>query len=91
MKTLYGNTDSRDTILCHNKEILEQRDIGAKPFFFHEWFTKGVKTIWTFWMGMEIFFHSMNLNLSILWKRTFFNTIKLSALFQTIFYKKLEN
>ena len=41
LRTLYGNTDSRDTILYHNKVIL----IGAKPFFFHEWFSKGVKTV----------------------------------------------
>ena len=41
LKTLYGNTDSRDLILYHNKEIL----IGVKPFFFHEWFSNGVRTI----------------------------------------------
>ena len=41
LKTLYGNTNSRDTILYHNKDI----SVGTKPFFFHKWFNKGVKTI----------------------------------------------
>ena len=41
LKALYGCHHGQDTILFNNKEIR----IGGKPFFWEEWFEKGIRTI----------------------------------------------
>ena len=41
LKALYGYLHGRDTILFNNKEIR----IDSKPFFWKDWFEKGIRTI----------------------------------------------
>ena len=41
LKALYGCHPGQDTILFNNKEIR----IDGKPFFWKEWFEKGIRTI----------------------------------------------
>jgi len=41
LKNQYGNKGHQDMILYDNKEIL----VEPKPFFFQEWFSKGIKMI----------------------------------------------
>ena len=41
LKALYGCHHGQDTVLFNNKEI----SIDGKPFFWKEWFEKGIRTI----------------------------------------------